>query len=331
MCPRSARRRPFSGRSNPWCPQHDHGPRRARAIAVVASPALNCGDLVERLVHRGRKLLVDIGRIVADDEYRSVPVSLQKTGQLVVTDPRQHGGVRDLVTVQMQDRKYGAVTDGIEEFVRVPARRERSCLRLAVADHARDDQFGIVEGGAVGVNERVAELAAFVYRSRGLGGHVARDPARERELTEQLAETLLVMADVGIDLGVRTLEICVGDNAGTAVTRPDHVDDIEVTSLDHPVQMGIDQVEPGRRAEVAEKPGFDVLGCERFSEQGIVEKVDLTDRAVVGRPPVSVDRRKLVGSEWRSGTCGRKYLVDHRASPRGGRDRSPHDTVQGRY
>ena len=41
-------------------------------------------------------------------------------------------------------------------------------------DHAGDDQIGIVERGAEGVGERVAELASLVDRSGRLGRRVAR-------------------------------------------------------------------------------------------------------------------------------------------------------------
>jgi hypothetical protein len=79
----------------------------------------------------------------------------------------------------MEDRKHCAVGDRVQELVRVPARREWARLRLAVADDARDEQIGVVERGAEGVRERVAELAALVDRSGRLGGDMRRDPARE--------------------------------------------------------------------------------------------------------------------------------------------------------
>ncbi len=68
----------------------------------------------------------------------------------------------------------------------MPARRQRAGLRLAVADDAGHDETGIVERRAVRMREGIAELAALVDRARGLRGDVARHPARERELAEQL-------------------------------------------------------------------------------------------------------------------------------------------------
>ena len=96
----------------------------------------------------------------------------------------------------------------------MPARRERPRLRLAVADDAGDEEFGVVEGRAVRVRERVAELAALVDRARRLRRDVARDPAGERELAEELAQALLVHAHARVDLAVRALEVGVRDEPG---------------------------------------------------------------------------------------------------------------------
>ena len=62
----------------------------------------------------------------------------------------------------MQDREYGAIGDGIEKFVGVPCRGQRSCFRLAVADDAGDNKFRIVEYRPEGMAERISEFAAFV-------------------------------------------------------------------------------------------------------------------------------------------------------------------------
>ena len=101
----------------------------------------------------------------------------------------------------------------------MPARRERARLGLAVADDAGDEQVGVVEGGAEGVHERVAELAALVDRAGRLRRRVARDPAGEGELAEELAQPLLAPADVRVELAVRALEVRVRDVRRPAVAR----------------------------------------------------------------------------------------------------------------
>ena len=146
------------------------GQRGRSAIAVRrARVVLNRADLVDHRVERRRHQLVHRLGLVALDEVRLVAVADEQALELVVRDAREDGRVGDLVAVEVQDRQHRAVARRIEELVRVPAVGERAGLGLAVADHAGDDQVGIVEGRAVGVRQRVAELAAFVDRAGRLG------------------------------------------------------------------------------------------------------------------------------------------------------------------
>jgi len=64
--------------------------------------------------------------------------------------------------------------------------------RPRVADDTGHDEIGVVESGAEGVCDRIAELAALVNRSRYLGRDMLGYPARERELTEEPAMPVLV-------------------------------------------------------------------------------------------------------------------------------------------
>src|SRR5437899_2368999 len=99
--------------------------------------------------------------------------------QLFMADPGENAGICDLVAVEVEDRQNRPVPRRVEEFVGMPARRQRSSFRLAVADDAGDDQIGVVEGRSVGVRDGIAELAAFVYRTGRLRRYVAGDAAGE--------------------------------------------------------------------------------------------------------------------------------------------------------
>ncbi len=145
----------------------------------------------------------------------------------------------------MQDRQDRAVVDGVEELVGVPGRGERARLGLSVTDHAGDEQIGVVEGGAVGVGERVSQLAALVDGAGCLRGHVAGHTAGEGELLEQRPHARGVPADVGVRLGVAALQPGVGEHGGAAVARPPDAQGSQVAFLDHPVEVGVDQVQPG--------------------------------------------------------------------------------------
>jgi hypothetical protein len=204
----------------------------------------------------------------------------------------------------VQDRQHRAVAARVEELVRVPARRERPGLGLAVADDAGDDELGVVEGGAEGVHQRVAELAALVDRAGHLRRRVAQDPAREGELAEELPQPVLAGADLGVALRPRPLEVRVGDDGGAAVAGAGDVERLEVARADRAVQVRPDQVQPGDGAEVAEQPRLHVVGPERLAQQRVREQVDLPHGEVVGGAPPRVEQPQLLAGE-RLGGPGR--------------------------
>ncbi len=176
------------------CAQHDHWPARTRLITVSARAALHGADPVERFVDRRRELLMHVWRLVALDQERFPAISLQQCGQLFVGDPGEHRRVRDLVVVEMKDREHGSVPDGVEELVRMPARRERTRFGFSISHDARHDQVGVVERGTEGVADRVPELAALVDGTRSLRSDVTGHSTGEGELAEQALHALAVSA-----------------------------------------------------------------------------------------------------------------------------------------
>ena len=146
--------------------EDQHRPRGPLRLAVLARAPLDLGDAVERRVERSRERLVHGLGLVARHDHRVPAVAAEEREQLVLRDPREQRRVRDLVAVEVEDRQDRPVRRRVQELVRVPARRERPRLGLAVADDAQDEQVGVVERGAERVRERVAELAALVDRAR---------------------------------------------------------------------------------------------------------------------------------------------------------------------
>src|SRR6185437_13156272 len=183
--PRPARHRRPSVPSTPWACA-----ARSSATAAAPGPArsrrrLDALDLADHLIERTRHDLMHTRRIVALDEIRAVTAAPQIFGELLVADAREHRRVGDLVAVQVQDGQHRPVGRGIQELVAVPAGRERTGLGLAIADHAGDDEVGIVEHRPERVTQRIAELAPLVDGPRRLRRHVARNAAREGELLEE--------------------------------------------------------------------------------------------------------------------------------------------------
>jgi len=66
----------------------------------------------------------------------------------------------------------------------MPGRRQRTRLRLPIADNTGGNKPGIIENGAESMTERITQLAAFMDRPRTFGRYMARYTARERELFE---------------------------------------------------------------------------------------------------------------------------------------------------
>ena len=268
--------------------QHDHGPARAAGGASRSRLVLDLPDAAEARVQSGGHLAMHICGLVSDDEERVPSATPHELFELGVGDAREDRRIGDLVSVEMEDGQDRSVVNGIEELVGVPRRRERSGLGLAIADHARDEEVRIVENGAGGMAERVAQLAALVDGARSLRRDVARDPTRKRELSEERSQARLVARDARIHLRVGPFEVDVGDEGRASVSGSGDVDGVQIVLADQPVQVDVDQVEAGGGAPVAEQPRLDVLCFQRHAQQRVVEQIDLSDRKVVGGAPVGV-------------------------------------------
>jgi hypothetical protein len=194
----------------------------------------------------------------------------------------------------MKDGENGAVSGGVEKFVGVPTGGAGTGFGFAVANDASDDQIGIVESGAVGVKEGVAELAAFVNGAGSFGSDVTGDAVRPGELTEKALDAIGVALDVGVDFGVGAFQVSVRDDARSTVTGADDEHHVEVALRDHTVEMGIDEIQAGGCAPVAKETWLDVVQGKRALKERVVFEVDLADGEIVGGAPVGVHGLQLL-------------------------------------
>src|SRR6516162_3520978 len=118
---------------------------------------------------------------------------------------------------------------------------------------------------------------------------MARNAAGEGELSEQALHALFIKRNIRVDLAIGPLEVAVRDQTGTAMPGARDVDHVEIVLLDHSVEVNVDEIQARRCSPMAEKPGLDVVLCERLFEQRIVIQIDLADREVVGGPPVRIN------------------------------------------
>ena len=273
------------------------GQRGRSMLPCDARVVLDSLDLLDRRVERRGHRLVHRRGLVTLDEVGRPAVAAQQLLQFLARDARQQRRVGDLVAVEMQDRQHRAVGHRIEKLVRMPCRGERTGLRFAVADDAGDDEIGIVEHRAERVAERIAQLAALMDRARALRRRVARNPAGKRKLREELPQPRLVLADIGIDLAVRALQISVAHDRRPAVSRTGNVNHVQIVFLDDPVQVHVNEILPGRGAPVPQQHVFHIGERQRPPQQGIVIQIDLPNREIVRRPPVRVHAVQQFRSE----------------------------------
>ena len=64
--------------------------------------------------------LVHRRRVVAFDEVHVVAVALEERAHVVVGGAAEHGGVGDLVAVEVEDRQHRAVARRVEEVDALP-------------------------------------------------------------------------------------------------------------------------------------------------------------------------------------------------------------------
>lgn len=107
------------------------------------------------------------------------------------------------------------------------------------------------------MRQAVAEFAAFVDRAGGFRRDVAGNAAGEGELLEQALHPHFVAGNGRIDVAVAAFEIGVGDQGGTAMAGAGDEENAEVALFDHPVQVGVDEVQSGRRPPVPQQARFD--------------------------------------------------------------------------
>ena len=277
--------------------QHDHRPARQVGLAALPRVPLDLADLRDGFLERGGHGLVHRVGVVALHEVRRVAVTVEQRLQPVVAQAGKDRRIGDLVTVEVQDRQHRSVADRTDELVGVPGGGKRSGLGLAVANHAGDDELGIVEAGAIGVRQAVAEFAALMDGPGRLRGDVGSDVAGEGELLEELLQSGRVRALVRVHLGVRAFQIRRTEHARRAVPGAGHEDHVEIVALDEAIEVRPDEGQRRARAPMPEQAVLDVFDLQRLLEQRVVAQINHAHREVIAGAPPGIDEREFLGGE----------------------------------
>src|SRR5215831_17849333 len=130
----------------------------------------------------------------------------------------------------------------------MPAGSHRPGFCFPVPDDAGDDQIRIIEGCAVRMTQRVAQLATFMDRARRFGSYVAWNTAGKRELLEQPFHSLFILRNIRINFAIRPLQVSIGDQSGSTVSRSRDIDHVQVMRLNRSVEMYVNKVQSRRGA-----------------------------------------------------------------------------------
>src|SRR6266536_23425 len=160
-----------------WSAQHDQRPAWQTRKPIGAGVILNGTDARVAGVERRGKHLMHPHRLIALDKMHLVAMAAEHVADLVIAGAAKHGRARNLVAVEMQDRQHRTITHRVQER------------------------------GAKRVYQHIAQLAAFVDRSRRRDADVAWDTAGGRELAEEPPYSLGILRDLWVDLGIGAFEI----------------------------------------------------------------------------------------------------------------------------
>ena len=268
--------------------QHDHRPQDMAHLFPCAGAALDVVDFLDDGVQGVGHLRVHRHGIVTLHEVGLPGAAQEEVLDFLTGHAAEHGGIGDLVPVQVQNGQHRAVALGVQELVGLPAGGQGAGLGFAIAHRHGADEFGVIENSAKSMGDGVAQLAAFVDGTGGFGRHVAGDTAGEAELLEQPFHTLFITADVGIYFAVSAVQVGVGHKEVAAVARAGDEDHILTVLFDDSVQVHIHEVLAGHGAPVANDLLFHVVPGQGAAQKRVIQQVKLTRRQVVGRPPVGV-------------------------------------------
>ena len=170
----------------------------------------------------------------------------------------------------------------------MPAGGQRAGLGFTVADHAADQQFRVIEGGAVGVQQGISQFAAFIDGARRIRRGMAGNAIGPGKLHEQALHAGGILGDPGIQLRVCALKIGVGHHSGTAVPRAGNVDGVQPVFEDHPVHVRVNKIQAGSGAEMTQQARLGMLQAQRLAQERIVAQVNLAHGKIIGGTPVGI-------------------------------------------
>src|SRR5437763_103169 len=103
------------------------------------------------------------------------------------------------------------------------------------------------------MRDGIAKLAALVNGAGRFRRAMAADAAGEAELLEEAPQPLDVFRLVGTDLGIRALEVGVGENGRRPMAGAGDEDHVEIVLFDEAIEVDINKAHAGVGSPVPEQ------------------------------------------------------------------------------
>ena len=126
---------------------------------------------------------------------------------------------------------------------------------------------------------------------------MAADAAREGEFLEELKHPLLILALVGINLGVRALQIDWRQHARCTVAGAGQKDGVQVVLVNQTVKVNVSEAQARTGSPVTQQALLDVLRLQRLAKQGIGAQIDHAAGQIIASPPVAVHLAEFFGGQ----------------------------------
>lgn len=166
----------------------NHWPLGTHCLARLSALFLDLLNLHDTSLEGCSHCLMHRVGLASLDKVWLPSVADKQCFELRMWDSGKDGGVVDLVSVEVQHWEYGAVGDGIQKLVAVPARGQGTSFGLAISNHGQSNEVGVVEDGTESMQDRVPKLTTLMNAAGSFWGAMTANAAREGELLEELLQ-----------------------------------------------------------------------------------------------------------------------------------------------
>ena len=216
------------------------------------------------------QLLVNYQRVIAFYIIWLVAKAFKHSLKVLLFDTGKNCRVGNFVTIEVQNRQNGTITRRIDKFIALPCGCQRAGFCFAITDNTQGQQIRIVKDSAKGMSKRIPQFTTFMDGAGGFRRAMAGHAAGKGKLSEQFLHACPVLRNIGVKFAIAAFHPGIGEQCRGTVPGTGYENGIEVFVFDHPVHVGINQIETRGCTPVPKTARLDMLFFQRLFQQWIV-------------------------------------------------------------